>query len=429
MKKIYILLISFCLVASALQAQPTLPFYEPFSATQLGTLAPQNGWTGPTGVSQGAQVVDTTLTYSGLSTMASSRAVRVGNQASGGLQTLLFASQTSEVFVSFLINLPVLPIAPANASAYYFALGNSISGNSTGTACMYAFPNADGTTFELGFSPSPNQTTAENNKTNRQFALNQTIMVVMASTPAPTSGGSGSLDVWVNPSAASLAPGGTPGNFSFENRIGGTQTSINSILLRSGATTRLMTLDEIRVGNSWSDVTSNTVVLPVSLKDFQLGTKNNTTTLTWASETEINFNKYVVLFSHDGIDYKEVGNVKGAGSNSKYSFTHLHNVDGFFKLKIVDLNGSFVYSQVLQAKSNSLKIQISPNPFVDRLFITGMPQGKNTAVIYTLSGASIFTQTVENTNIALSLGSLPFGRYVVKVLNNNKTIYSKIISK
>lgn len=425
MKKFYMLFCSFCLVASALQAQPTLPFYEPFSATQLGTLAPQNGWTGPTGVGQGAQVVDTTLTYPGLNTMAASKAVRVGNQAFGGLQTLPFANQTSEVFVSFLINLPVMPIAPANASAYYFALGN---GN-TGTACMYAFPNSDGTTFELGFSPTPNQTTAENNKTNRQFALNQTIMIVMASTPAPTSGGSGSLDVWVNPSAASLAPGGTPGVFSFENRIGGTQTSINTILLRSGATVRLMTLDEIRVGNSWSDITSTNAVLPASLTSFELTTNKNISTLNWASETEINFNKYVVLFSNNGIDYKEVGTVEGRGSNSTYSFNYVHRGDGFFKLKMVDLDGRFAYSKVLYAKTKSLTIQVGPNPFVDKLFITGLPEGKNTAIVYTLSGSSVVTQTIENTNLTLSLGSLPVGKYVVKIINNGKPLHSTIVLK
>jgi Secretion system C-terminal sorting domain len=425
MKKFSILFSSFAFLAIMLNAQPFLPFYEPFSATQLGTLAPQNGWTGSSGVGQGAQVVDTTLTYSVLSTTAMSKAVRVGNQASGGLQTLPFASQTSEVFVSFLINLPVLPIAPANASAYYFALGN---GN-TGTACMYAFPNTDGTTFELGFSPTPNQTTAENNKTNRQFALNTTIMVVMANTPAPTSAGSGSLDVWVNPSAASISPGGTPGAFSFENRTGGTQTSINTILLRSGSTVRPMILDEIRVGNSWTDIISNNAVLPVSLKDFKLTTNNNISSLSWASETEINFNKYVVQFSNNGVDYKEVGTVEGKGNNSTYLFNYIHRSSGFIKLKLVDLDGRFVYSNVLHAKIKSLTIQVGPNPFVDKVYITGMPEGKNTAAIYTLSGASVASQTVENTNLTLSLGSLPIGQYVVKVINNAKTVYSTIVAK
>lgn len=425
MKKIYILLVSFCFVASALQAQPSLPFYEPFSSTPLGTLAPQNGWTGPTGVGQGAQVVDTTLTYSVLNTMAASNAVRVGNQASGGLQTLPFASQTTEVFVSFLINLPVLPIAPANASAYYFALGNG----STGTACMYAFPNVDGTTFELGFSPTPNQTTAEINKTNRQFALNQTIMIVMASTPAPSGGGSGSLDVWVNPSAASISPGGVPGAFSFENRIGGTQTSINTILLRSGATVRPMILDEIRVGLSWSDIISNTAVLPVSIKDLKLTTKNNISSISWASETEVNFSKYVVLFSTNGTDFKEVGTVVAKGNNSNYSFNYAHIGDGYFKLKMVDLDGSFVFSKILHAKTKAILIQVGPNPVVDKLYVTNMPEGINTAVLYTISGATVKTQLVKDTNLALSLAGLQSGQYVLKIMNNGKTVYSTIVTK
>jgi hypothetical protein len=424
MKKIYMLFSAIVISATAVYAQPTLPFYEPFSAIQVGTLAPQNGWTGPTGVSQGAQVVDTTLTYAGLTTTAASRAVRVGNQASGGLQTLVFASQTTEVFVSFLINLPVLPIAPENASAYYFALGNG----STGTACMYAFPNVDGTTFELGFSPTPNQTTAGNNKTNRQFALNQTIMVVMASTPAPT-GGSGSLDVWVNPSSASLAPGGTPGNFSFENRTGGTQTSINSILLRSGATTRLMTLDEIRVGLSWSDITSNNVVLPVVLKDFQLSTNNNTTTLTWASGTEINFNKYAVQFSNDGINYYEVGAVNGKGSNSNYTFNYAHNGTGYFKLKMIDKDGTYTYSKVLQVTNKSITIQSSPNPIKDRLYINGMPNGNNTIELFSVTGVRVKTQYTTSNSIVLPTADLPAGNYVVKISNNGTTLYSSIITK
>jgi len=425
MKKFYRLFISFYLVASGLQAQPSLPFYEPFSSTPLGTLAPQNGWTGPTGVGQGAQVVDTTLTYSVLNTMAASNAVRVGNQPFGGLQTLPFASQTTEVFVSFLINLPVLPIAPANASAYYFALGNG----TTGTACMYAFPNVDGTTFELGFSPTPNQATAEINKTNRQFALNQTIMIVMASTPAPSGGGSGSLDVWVNPSAASISPGGVPGAFSFENRIGGTQTSINTILLRSGATVRPMILDEIRVGTSWSDITSNTAVLPVSFKDFKLTTKNNVSTLNWASETEVNFSKYVVMFSANGTDFKEVGTVLPKGNNASYAFNYSHSGEGYFKLKLVDLDGSFVYSKVLHTKSKSLSIQVGPNPVIDKLNITDMPDGINTVVLYTLSGATVKTQTIKATNHSLSLADLPIGQYVVKIINSGNTVFSKIVAK
>ncbi|MFY7899960.1 MAG: hypothetical protein ACOVNY_07230, partial [Chitinophagaceae bacterium] len=147
-------------------------------------------------------------------------------------------------------------------------------------------------------------------------------------------------------------------------------------------------------------------MLPVSLSGFGLTTNNNISTLNWSSETEINFNKYVVLFSNNGVDYKEVGTVEGRGNNSKYSFNYVHNGDGYFKLKMLDLDGRFTYSKVLYAKTKSLTIQVRPNPFVDKLFITGLPEGKNTAIVYTLSGSSVATQTVENTNLTISFGSL-----------------------
>lgn len=352
----------------------------------------------------------------------------MGNQASGAIQQLFFTPQTTKTYASFLIRLSVMPVAFASqtASSTYVAIGNA----GTGAGCMYAFPNTDGTTFELGFSSGANQTTANSNKTNKQFVLGETILVVMAFTPSTTgTGGTGSLNVWINPLAASLASGATEPTPNFLNRLGSNSTSVNNVHLRSGAGTRSMIFDELRIGSSWNDVTTTTTALPVSLKDFKLTTNNNISSLNWASETEINFNKYVVLFSNNGINFKEVGTVEGKGNNSTYSFNYAHRGSGFFKLKLVDLDGRFVYSNVLHAKTKSLTVQVGPNPFVDKVYITGMPEGKNTAVVYTLLGASIATQTVENTNLTLSLGSLPVGQYVVKVINNGKTVYSTIVAK
>lgn len=427
MKKLYTLFFSFSIMVTLLNAQPALPIYESFGVN-LGTLAGQNNWTGNQGVGLGAQAVDSNLTYTGLYNAPNTYGVRVGNQPSGSIQQLFFASQTTKTYVSYLIRLSVMPIALASQTntSTYVAIG--LDGTSAG--CMYAFPNTDGTSFELGFSSGANVTTANNNKTNRQFQLGETILVVMAFTPSATgTGGTGSLNVWVNPLAASLASGATEPTPNFLNRLGSNSISVNNVHLRSGAGTRSMIFDELRVGSSWGDVTTTTVALPVSLKDFKLNTNNNTSALSWTSESEINFDKYIVLFTNNGLDYKEVGTVEGRGNNSTYSFNYIHRGSGFFKLKLVDLDGRFVYSNVLHAKTKSISIQVSPNPVVDKLYITGMPEGKNTAVVYTLSGASIRTQTINDTNITLSIGSLPAGQYVVKVINNNNLIYSTIIAK
>lgn len=420
MKKIYILFCSFALIATSISAQFTLPIYEPFILFP-GTLGGQNSWTGPTAADQGAQVVDSNLTYTGLAPR-NSYAVRVGNQASGAIQSLTYTTQTTKTYASFLIRLGTLPPTLVAAS-YYFTFGST----TTASASMWAIPNVDGTTFELGFNSIPSTIPSVGNRTNQSFTLGATIMVVMAYTPGAS--GAGTLSAWVNPSSASLASGATEPTATFTGITGGTIASINNVTIRSGANTRPMIFDELRVGTTWGQVTSTTVALPVSLKDFKLSTNRGLSTISWNSITENNFNKYVVLFSSNGRDFSEVGTVKGNGSNSNYSFNYSHSGECYFKLKMLDLDGSFVYSKVLYANAKSISIKVGPNPFVDRLYITGMPEGTNTAVLYTLSGVTVKTQTVKDSNLTLLLSELPAGKYTVKIFNSGKSLYSSIIGK
>jgi len=422
MKKVYALFCSFVVLATSLSAQFTLPIYEPFGLG-LGNLAGQNSWTGPAGVGDGAQVVDSNLTYPGLA-FRSSYAVRVGNQNAGAIQQLLFTAQNTKTYVSYLIRLSAMPPTLASSS-YYVTLGNG----STPGGTMYAIPNGDGTTFELGFNTLAGLP-ASNNRTNQSFQLGQTIMVVMAFTPATVANnGTGTLSAWVNPAAADIGTGAAEPTPTFTGITGGNLANVANVFIRSGSNTRPMIFDELRIGKTWSEVTTNTTALPVSIKDLGLTTKNNVSTISWTSETEINFSKYEVMFSANGTDFKEVGTVLAKGNNSKYNFNYSHRGEGYFKLKLVDLDGSFVYSKVLHAKAKAVFIQVGPNPVTDKLNITDMPEGVNTVVLYTLSGATVRTQTVKGANHSLSLADLPKGQYVVKIMNDGSPIFSTIVAK
>lgn len=422
MKKGYVLLCSIAFAVTSLSAQFTLPIYEPFGLG-LGTLGGQNSWTGPTGAGDGAQVVDSNLTYPGLA-FRSSYAVRVGNQTAGAIQQLLFTAQNTKTYASYLIRLSAMPPTLASSS-YYVTLGNG----STPGGTMYAIPNPDGTTFELGFNTLAGLP-ASNNRTNQSFQLGTTIMVVMAFTPATAANnGTGTLSAWVNPAAADIGTGAAEPTPTFTGITGGNLANVANVFIRSGSNTRPMIFDELRIGKTWSEVTTNTTALPVTIKDLGLTTKNNVSTISWTSETEINFSKYVVMFSANGTDYKEVGTILGKGNNSTYNFNYSHSGEGYFKLKMVDLDGSFLYSKVLHAKAKSLSIQVGPNPVTDKLNITDMPEGVNTIVLYTLTGATLKTQTVKVSNHSLSLSDLPKGQYVVKIMNNGNAVFSTIIAK
>jgi|GEM_PF-2950747 len=422
MKKIYTLLCSFTVMATSLSAQTTLPVYEPF-ALNLGTLGGQNTWTGPTGVDQGAQVVDSNLTYTGLAT-SNSYAVRVGNQNAGAIQQLVFTAQNTKTYTSFLIRLSAMPPALI-AGSYYVTMGNG----QTPGATMYAIPNPDGTTFELGFNTLA-ALPATTSRTNQSFQLGATIMVVMAYTPATTANnGTGALSVWVNPASADIAPGATEPTPTFTGITGGNLANVANVFIRSGTNTRPMIFDELRIGKTWTEVTTTSATLPVKILDIGITTKGNTSQLNWTSVSETNFGKYVVMFSNNGTDFKEVGNVTPQGNNAKYSFSYAHQVDGYFKLKMIDLDGSYTYSKVLQAKVKGTTIKVSPNPVAEQLLVTAMPEGNKTIVLYNLNGVALKSQAVNGTNYTMALPALPTGNYIVKVLQDGKAIFSTIVTK
>jgi hypothetical protein len=422
MKKVYTICCALALKATTLLAQSPLPIYEPF-ALNLGTLGGQNTWTGPTGADQGAQVVDSNLTYTGLAT-SSSYAVRVGNQNAGAIQQLVFLPQNTKTYTAFLIRLSALP-PTLIAGSYYVTMGNG----QTPGATMYAIPNADGTTFELGFNTLA-AIPATNNRTNQSFQLGATIMVVMAYTPATAaSNGTGALSVWVNPSSADIAPGATEPTPTFTNITGGNLANVANVFIRSGTNTRPMIFDELRIGKTWSEVTTTSATLPVAITDFMLTNKSNNSLLSWTSKSETNFSKYIVMFSNNGTDFKEVGAVAPKGSNASYTFAYQHQVDGYFKLKMMDLDGSYTYSKVIHAKVKSVNIKVGPNPVAEQLLITAMPEGKNTIVLYNLNGAALKTQTVNSSNCTMLLPVLPTGQYIVKVIHDGKPIFSTTITK
>jgi hypothetical protein len=111
--------------------------------------------------------------------------------------------------------------------------------------------------------------------------------------------------------------------------------------------------------------------LPLTLLNFT-GTKNNSSVLlTWKTANEINTSHFAVQRSLDAVDFTDIKIVPAtSGSVTKtYSFTD--NVAAikapkiYYRLKMVDKDGKFSYSAVVQVdytKINIDKITITPNP-------------------------------------------------------------------
>lgn len=87
-------------------------------------------------------------------------------------------------------------------------------------------------------------------------------------------------------------------------------------------------------------------------QEFQIGIM-----LTWSTVTEENTATFMVEKSENGIDYTNVGSVVSAGTSKKakdYNFLDIMATSPFvyYRLKQVDVDGSFSYTDVLKVKKN-----------------------------------------------------------------------------
>ena len=115
--------------------------------------------------------------------------------------------------------------------------------------------------------------------------------------------------------------------------------------------------------------------LPLDLLSFtgQLQ-NNNSVLLNWKTENEINTSHFAIERSADGIRFNGIGNVTANGRNNtggsfSYAFTDNDAINQssqrlYYRLKVVDIDGNFKYSNIISVSFPLItgKISIAPNP-------------------------------------------------------------------
>ena len=133
--------------------------------------------------------------------------------------------------------------------------------------------------------------------------------------------------------------------------------------------------------------------------------------------------------------YSTVGSVIAAGNSTtpksyQYSYAMQTGVTYYFRLKLVDKDGSFKYSDIrsLSCSNGKAGIVIAPNPVIDRFTIKGMENGKNTIAVYATNGQLVKTQIIAQNQGEVNISYLAPGMYTVKVTSEaGNTVVSKLI--
>jgi hypothetical protein len=183
-------------------------------------------------------------------------------------------------------------------------------------------------------------------------------------------------------------------------------------------------------------------VLPIAFGEFTATNKGDNTVLSWATYTEQDASHFEIEKSIDGFTAakKMTGKVVAAGnsaSKKQYTFTEKINNSpvNYYRIKMVDKNGSFVYSNVVSVKgSKNIFVQVGQNPFTDRINLTVQATAKDNAIvsITDLSGRKVVStsarlvQGLNKVNIN-DLNNLPKGIYILEVLALTESFKFKLM--
>jgi len=160
----------------------------------------------------------------------------------------------------------------------------------------------------------------------------------------------------------------------------------------------------------------------ITLSEFTATKNNCTASLAWKTETEVNAQKFEIEYStgNSGV-FALAGTVSAIGNSSttksyQFSYGMQSGVVYYFRLKMVDKDGTFRYSDIRSLScSGKVEIMIMPNPVKDRFYITGMASGINNISIYSASGQLVKTQAIQQTQGYVDISNMPRGMYNLKI--------------
>lgn len=116
-------------------------------------------------------------------------------------------------------------------------------------------------------------------------------------------------------------------------------------------------------------------VLPVELGSFSAIYANNQVEIKWQTLSELNNDRFEIEHSRDGYHFQSIGIVEGNGTITEaknYFYFHRLAIKGthYYRLKQVDIDGTFDYSNVVGVIiDNAGQLSIYPNPAKDVIYV------------------------------------------------------------
>ena len=183
------------------------------------------------------------------------------------------------------------------------------------------------------------------------------------------------------------------------------------------------------------EVSVQSVILPIVLLHFSVTLdEDNNVLINWVTGGEIENNFFEVQHSSNGVDWKVIAKIEGAGNttqNLSYTIIDRNPENGFnyYQLKQVDIDGDFELFDVVSVMVQHdipLKIKIYPNPSPNVITLEGDPSELDYVLVIHPPGQILNTdleiKRISDAKIYINLENIPSGIYIVKTRTTGNII-------
>lgn len=164
--------------------------------------------------------------------------------------------------------------------------------------------------------------------------------------------------------------------------------------------------------------------LPVKLSLFTASSNGKTVVLDWTTAQEMSSKNFVIERTSNGFTWEAIATVDAKGYSNfttKYSYTDNSPLNGvgYYRLRMVDIDGRTEYSEIKTIRSTVIKGEkIYPNPAADFINISVNANSGNCHVqLISTNGQVVATQTsLQGSNvISMPVSHITTGSYIVKL--------------
>jgi hypothetical protein len=174
--------------------------------------------------------------------------------------------------------------------------------------------------------------------------------------------------------------------------------------------------------------------LPIELVRFEGRCTGEKVQLSWQTAAELNNDFFVAEKSKDGRNWTVLATIPGGKASKEYSCADEQPATpvAYYRLKQVDLDGTFSYSQVVHVVGCAGKakaITLYPNPTATGVYLAADEVEGMEYELYDTRGALLRKGKMQNGTTYIDMSAWAAGTYFLKLRQNNSFINNFSIIK